>query len=110
MNARINYPLAPETPFKISQAVNSSAFVAFSEERVHASEVPYYGSNPDDLSSSYNFTTRFSGRHQAGGNIVFGDGHAAYFKYSYVCALRNGQAADPGEPDINWAAGGRQIP
>jgi prepilin-type N-terminal cleavage/methylation domain-containing protein len=110
MNARINYPLAPETPFKISQAVHPSAFVVFSEERVHASEVPYYGNNPTDVSSSYNFTTRFSGRHEAGGNIVFGDAHAAYFKYSYVCTQRNNQAADPGRPDINWASSGQQIP
>jgi prepilin-type N-terminal cleavage/methylation domain-containing protein/prepilin-type processing-associated H-X9-DG protein len=110
MNARISYPLPPETPFKISQAVHPAAFVVFSEQRTHASEVPYYGSNPTDLSSSYNFTTRFSGRHNAGGNLLFGDGHAAYFKYSYVCVLRNGQPADPGRPDIQWASSGQQIP
>ncbi len=110
INARISYPLSPETPFKISQAKNPSAFVVFSEERTHASEVPYYGSNPTDVSSSYNFTTRFSGRHNAGGNIVFGDGHAAYFKYAYVCTPRNGQPADPGRPDIQWASSGQQIP
>lgn len=39
-----------------------------------ASELPYYGNKPTDVSSSYNFTTRFSGHHSAGGNIVFGDG------------------------------------
>jgi prepilin-type N-terminal cleavage/methylation domain-containing protein/prepilin-type processing-associated H-X9-DG protein len=110
MNARISYPLSAETPFRISQAVNPSAFVAFSEERTHASEQPYYGTNPADLSSSYSFTTRFSGRHGAGGNIVFGDSHAAYFKYSYVCTPRNGQAADPGRDDIHWASNGQQIP
>jgi len=82
MNARINYPLSPETPFRITQAVNPSAFVVFSEERAHASETPYYGANPADVSSSYSFTTRFSGRHNAGGIIAFGDGRAAYFKYS----------------------------
>ncbi|MDB6109154.1 MAG: prepilin-type N-terminal cleavage/methylation domain [Pedosphaera sp.] len=109
INARISYPLPPETPFRITQAVNPAAFVVFSEERAHASELPYYGNNPADVSSTYNFTTRFSGRHNAGGNIVFGDGHAAYFKYSYVCVLRNGQPADPGRPDIHWAASGQQI-
>ena len=36
--------------------------------------------------------------------------HAAYFKYSHVCVARNGQAADPGRPDINWASSGQQIP
>jgi prepilin-type N-terminal cleavage/methylation domain-containing protein/prepilin-type processing-associated H-X9-DG protein len=110
MNARISYPSPPETPFKISQAVNPAAFVTFSEERTHTSEVPYFGSNPTDVSSSYNFTTRFSGRHDGGGNIVFGDAHAAYFKYSYVCTPRNGQPADPGRPDINWASSGQPIP
>jgi prepilin-type N-terminal cleavage/methylation domain-containing protein/prepilin-type processing-associated H-X9-DG protein len=110
MNARINYPLPPETPYNVSKALHPAAFVVFSEERVHSSEVPFYGTNPSDLSSSYNFTTRFSGRHNSGGNLVFGDGHAAYFKYSYVCVLRNGQPADPGQPDINWAASGQQIP
>ncbi|HTH47488.1 MAG TPA: prepilin-type N-terminal cleavage/methylation domain-containing protein [Candidatus Limnocylindria bacterium] len=110
MNARISYPLPAETPFKISQAANPSAFVVFSEERTHASEQPYYGSNPGDLSSSYSFTTRFSGRHNAGGNLTFRDGHAAYFKYAYVCVARNGQPADPGRPDINWASSGEQIP
>jgi prepilin-type N-terminal cleavage/methylation domain-containing protein/prepilin-type processing-associated H-X9-DG protein len=110
MNARISYPLPPETPFRITQAVNPAAFVVFSEERAHASEVPYYGNNPADVSSSYSFTTRFSGRHNAGGNIVFGDGHAAYFKYDYVCVPRKGQPADPGNPDIHWAASGQQIP
>jgi len=62
------------------------------------------------VSSSYSFTTRFSGRHNAGGNIVFGDGHAAYFRYSYVCTPRNGQPADPGRADIQWASSGQQIP
>ena len=110
MNQRINYPNPPETPFKITQAVNLSAFVVFSEQRVHASETPYYGSNPTDLSSTYNYNNRFSGRHNSGGNIVFGDGHAAYFKYNYVCMPYNGKADDPGRPDINWPFNGQQLP
>jgi prepilin-type N-terminal cleavage/methylation domain-containing protein/prepilin-type processing-associated H-X9-DG protein len=110
MNARISYPAAPETPFKITQAVHPSAFVVFSEQRVHASETPYYGNNPSDLSSTYSYTTRFSGRHSSGGNIVFGDGHASYFKYDYVCVQINGKADDPGRPDINWTASGQQLP
>jgi len=67
MNQRINFNLpapdnVPETPFKITQAVNPSAFVVFSEQRVHASETPYFGTNPADLSSTYNWCNRFSGR------------------------------------------------
>jgi prepilin-type N-terminal cleavage/methylation domain-containing protein/prepilin-type processing-associated H-X9-DG protein len=110
INARMSYPNSPDTAFRATQIIHPSAFVVFSEERVHASETPYFGSNPTDVSSTYNYTTRFSGRHNAGGNIVFSDGHAAYFKYNYVCVPRNGQPSDPGQPDINWAANGQQIP
>jgi len=107
MNQRINYNLpapynVPETPFKVTQAVHPSAFVVFSEQRVHASETPYYGSNPTDLSSTYNWCNRFSGRHNAGGNIVFSDAHVNYFKYSYVVGVSAGKIVDPKRPDINW--------
>jgi prepilin-type N-terminal cleavage/methylation domain-containing protein/prepilin-type processing-associated H-X9-DG protein len=112
MNQRINFNLpkpanVPETPFRVTQAANPSAFVVFSEQRVHASETPYYGTSPADLSSSYNWCNRFSGRHSAGGNIVFSDGHAAYFRYNYVVAQVNGAIADPKDPDINWEFDGQ---
>ena len=112
MNQRINYNLpspanVPETPFKVTQAVHPSAFVVFSEQRVHASETPYYGTSPTDLSSTYNWCNRFSGRHSAGGNIVFSDAHAAYFKYSYVVAQVSGKIVDPKAPDINWEFDGQ---
>ena len=112
MNQRINFNLpapanVPETPFKITQAVNPSAFVVFSEQRVHASEAPYYGSNPADLSSTYNWCNRFSGRHTGAGNIVFGDAHVANFKYGYVVGLVGGKITDPKRPDINWAFDGQ---
>lgn len=112
MNQRINYNLpspanVPETPFRITQAVHPSAFVVFSEQRVHASETPYYGTSPTDLSSTYNWCNRFSGRHNGGGNIVFSDTHVAYFKYSYVVAQVNGTIADPKDPDVNWEFNGQ---
>ncbi len=110
MNQRINYPLQPEVPFRITQAKSPSAFVVFSEQRVHAAETPYYGNNPTDLSSTYNCYNRFSGRHNAGGNIVFGDGHAAWFKYSYVCEASGGTIVDPGDSDINWTYTGVPVP
>jgi prepilin-type processing-associated H-X9-DG protein len=107
MNQRINFNLpapanVPETGFKITQAMNPSAFVVFSEQRVHASETPYYGSNPADLSSTYNWCNRFSGRHAGTGNIVFGDAHVANFRYGYVVGLVGGKITDPKRPDINW--------
>jgi len=110
MNARMSYPNSPDTPFCCAKILHPSAFVLFSDERAHAAETPYYGDNPSDLSSTYSFTTRFSGRHAAGGNLVFSDGHAAHFRYEYVCVERDNNAADPGRADINWAAGGQQIP
>jgi prepilin-type N-terminal cleavage/methylation domain-containing protein/prepilin-type processing-associated H-X9-DG protein len=110
MNQRINYPAGPETPFRITQVRNPSAFVVFSEQRVHAAETPYYGTNPTDVSSTYNCYNRFSGRHSAGGNIVFGDGHAAWFKYRYVCGQIGLQIVDPGDPDINWTFTGVPVP
>jgi prepilin-type N-terminal cleavage/methylation domain-containing protein len=112
MNQRINFNLpspanVPETPFKVTQAVHPSAFVVFSEQRVHYSETPYYGSNPGDLSSTYNWCNRFSGRHSARGSIVFSDSHAAIFKYSYVVGLAGGKIVDPKRPDINWEFDGQ---
>jgi prepilin-type N-terminal cleavage/methylation domain-containing protein/prepilin-type processing-associated H-X9-DG protein len=105
MNQKINYPNAPEAPFKVTWAVNPSAFVVFSEQRVHAAETPYYGTSPTDLSSTYNYYNRFSGRHSGGGNIVFSDTHVAWFKYSAVVGLNpaTGKLADPNNPAINWA-------
>jgi prepilin-type N-terminal cleavage/methylation domain-containing protein/prepilin-type processing-associated H-X9-DG protein len=112
MNQRINFNLpapanVPETPFKITQAANPSAFVVFSEQRVHASETPYYGTSPADLSSTYNWCNRFSGRHNGVGNIVFGDAHVAGFKYDYVVAVVGGKIADPKVRDINWEFDGK---
>ncbi len=112
MNQRINFNLpspanVPETPFRVTQAVNPSAFVVFSEQRVHASETPYYGTSPADLSSTYNWCNRFSGRHNSGGNIVFSDAHAAYFKYSSVVGQVGGKITDPKNPDINWEFDGQ---
>jgi prepilin-type N-terminal cleavage/methylation domain-containing protein len=112
MNQRINFNLpapdnVPETPFRVTQAVNPAAFVVFSEQRVHASETPYYGTSPDDLSSTYNWCNRFSGRHNAGGNIVFSDAHVNYFKYSYVVAAAAGKIIDPKRADINWEFDGQ---
>ncbi|HVV71962.1 MAG TPA: prepilin-type N-terminal cleavage/methylation domain-containing protein [Verrucomicrobiae bacterium] len=112
MNQRINFNLTPpanvpETPFRITQAVKPAAFVMFSEQRVHASELPFYGNNPSDLSSTYNWCNRFSGRHSGLGNIVFGDAHVAAFRYDYVVGLSGGKIIDPKRVDINWEFDGQ---
>ena len=88
---------------------NPSAFVTFSDTRTRADESPYYGTDPTTLCTCNSYTTRFSPRHNSGGNIAFSDAHAAYFKYNYVCIDDGTKPADPGRPDINWAWDGHQI-
>jgi prepilin-type processing-associated H-X9-DG protein len=89
--------------------------VAFSENRMRADDAPYFGdpTKAQTLGSPQCYTTRFSGRHNKGGNIIFCDGHAAWFKYEYVVAAQNSNgklAADPGRPDIQWTYDGHVVP
>jgi prepilin-type N-terminal cleavage/methylation domain-containing protein/prepilin-type processing-associated H-X9-DG protein len=101
------------TVLKQSSVVHPSAFVLFSEIRTHANETPFYGSlsvNSDLLGSPECYTTRESSRHSGGANIAFSDCHVKYFKYTYICTPMNGQACDPGDPDINWVCDGSVVP
>lgn len=102
---------------KTAMVVHPSAFVLFSDVRTRSSETPYYGNaaNKIDLATPHCYTTRFSSRHDAGGNITFSDGHAAYYKYNVVVAdgvsdpsIAPGK--DPGNPEINWDADGLRVP
>jgi len=98
---------------KQSDVYHPSAFVLFSEVRTHTNETPFYGfgtTNEFILGSPQCYTTRESGRHNGGANIVFSDCHVSYYKYPYVCANINGVACDPGDPDINWTCDGSQVP
>ena len=86
-----------------------AAFAMFSDNRVRVNETPYYGSDvvkAGTLGSPQNYTSRFSSRHQGGGNITFSDGHAQYFKYAYVVVAHAGKPSDPARPDINWTHDG----
>jgi len=97
---------------KTTMVNNPSAFVMFSDNRVRADETPYYGtdaSKANTLGSPQNYTSRFSSRHNSGGNIAFSDGHAAYFKYSYVVVPHNGKPSDPAKPDIHWSHDGTSV-
>jgi prepilin-type N-terminal cleavage/methylation domain-containing protein/prepilin-type processing-associated H-X9-DG protein len=102
------------TVMKLAAVVHPSAFVLFSEVRTHTTDVPFYGlgcANSSLLGSPECYTTRASARHNAGMNIVFGDCHVQYYKYSYICAGPiNNQACDPGVPDINWVCDGSVVP
>jgi prepilin-type N-terminal cleavage/methylation domain-containing protein/prepilin-type processing-associated H-X9-DG protein len=106
-NARLKSPMI----------VHPSAFVNFSDVRDRSDDSPFYGSsaNQIDLATPHCYTTRFSARHDQGGNITFSDGHAARFKYSYVVANGTSNPSltaghDPGEPDINWDCDGMIVP
>jgi prepilin-type processing-associated H-X9-DG protein len=84
----------------------------FTEGRLLISETPYYGTaeNSTDLGTPQVYTTRFSARHTAGSNISFNDGHAAWYKYNYVCYDNGAKPSDPGLSDINWSCDGHQVP
>ena len=97
---------------KTAMVMRSSAFVLFCDVRARSDESPFYGgiARQTDLATPHCYTTRFSSRHSAGADIAFSDGHASYFKYSYVCSNAVTKAADPGRPDINWACDGHTVP
>jgi prepilin-type N-terminal cleavage/methylation domain-containing protein/prepilin-type processing-associated H-X9-DG protein len=109
---------------KSSTVVRPSSFVLYSDSRDRSSETPYYGTEANRilLATPHSYTTRFSSRHNRGGNITFSDGHAAFFKYDYVVSDGTaivpagptaGQAVaagkDPGRPDISWDSQGNPV-
>ncbi len=115
--ANENISLGGPTVLKQNMVAHPSAFVLFSDVRNRSDETPYYGDadNQTVLATPHCYATRFSARHNKGGNITFSDGHAAFFKYDYVVSdgatvLSSGPTAgqiagagkDPGRPDINW--------
>ena len=96
-------------PLTTGAVKNPSAFAMFSDNRVLINESPYFGTDvvkAGTLGSPQNYTSRFSSRHEGGGNIAFSDGHAEYFKYAYVCVPHNGKPSDPARPDIHWTHDG----
>ena len=118
------------SPLKFNILANPSAFVLFSDVRNRSAETPYNADaanqypqgNSVDLATPQSYTSRFSSRHNRGGNITFGDGHAAFFKYEYIVSdgsvILNsgptaGQAAlaggDPGRSDVNWDCKGLPV-
>ncbi len=85
---------------KTQNILHPSAFALFSDVHNRSDEL-FRGSaaNKIDLATPHCYITRFSSRHNQGGQITFSDGHAQYFKYDYVVDA-NGK--DPNQPDINW--------
>ncbi|HEY4416767.1 MAG TPA: H-X9-DG-CTERM domain-containing protein, partial [Verrucomicrobiae bacterium] len=118
--------LASSIPCKTTMVIHPSAFVLFADTRYRSLEAPYYAGAADqypngnsvDLGTPQNYTTRFSSRHNQGGQITFSDGHAAFYKYNYVVSdgtavAPNGQTVvaghDPGRADINWDCQGNPV-
>ncbi len=105
--------LADETAnaiLKSSMVAHPTAFVLFSDVRDRSDDMPFYvvgSANQTNLATPHCYTTRFSARHNAGGNITFSDGHAARFKYTDVV---NTSGKDPGNSDINWDCSGHIVP
>ena len=102
---------------KTTMVAHPSSFVLFSDVRNRSAEFPYYGTSVNQLilATPHNYTTRFSSRHNRGGNITFSDGHSAFFKYDYVVndIAKNPSIADgkdPGNPDIDWDCNGLKVP
>ena len=85
-----------------------AAFVMFSEGRTLIGETPFYGNSQkqSDICKPQVYTTAFTSRHAEGASLTFADGHSSWYKYSYVCSNGIAKAADPGRPDIEWAADG----
>ena len=120
----------PIVNVKVSMVAHPSAYVLFSDTRNRSTEQPYYpyntspstGDNQLVLGTPQSYTTRFSSRHNQGGQITFSDGHASFYKYNYVVSdgtavLTSGPTAgqtaaagkDPGRSDINWDMQGNPV-
>ena len=102
-----NGAVPASVPFKAMAVVHPSAFVFFSDNRANSGETPFYGANPlNDLGAPRGSLNHLSARHSAGANLTFLDGHAAYFKYTYMAYQEGSKIGDPGDPDINWSYDG----
>ena len=98
------------TNFAVTMVLHPSSFVFLSDVRAHASETPFYGSNPaNEVGCSHCWAAQIASRHSAGANINFADGHVAYFKYAYICSNAVTKVADPGNWDINWTYNGQPV-
>jgi prepilin-type N-terminal cleavage/methylation domain-containing protein/prepilin-type processing-associated H-X9-DG protein len=94
-------------PFKATQVLHSSSFVFFSDVRANSGEKPFYGANPlNDLGAPRGSLNHLSSRHNAGANLTFLDGHAAYYRYTYMCFQKGTKIGDSGVGDVNWSYDG----
>lgn len=99
------------TSLRMNLVQTPASFVLFSEGRTLIGETPFYGNSQKegDVCKPQVYTTAFTSRHNGGGGITFADGHAAWYRYTYVCSNGVAKAADPGRYDIQWAADGVRV-
>jgi prepilin-type N-terminal cleavage/methylation domain-containing protein/prepilin-type processing-associated H-X9-DG protein len=97
---------------RAAMVTSPSKFVLFDEGRTMVAEMPFYGSTQKqtDICKPQVYTTDLSSRHGEGSSLTFADGHASWFKYTYMCLNTPSKAADPGRPDISWSADGHVVP
>jgi prepilin-type N-terminal cleavage/methylation domain-containing protein/prepilin-type processing-associated H-X9-DG protein len=94
-------------PFKAISVLHPTAFVFFSDDRANSGETPFYGANPlNDLGAPRGSLNHLSSRHATGANLTFLDGHAAYYRYTYMAYQKGTKIGDPADPDINWSYDG----
>jgi len=93
-------------------SVSPSKLVLFDEGRTITTETPFYGSASKqiDICKPQVYTTALSARHGGGSILSFADGHASWFRYTYMCLNAGSKAADPGVSDISWTADGHVVP
>jgi prepilin-type N-terminal cleavage/methylation domain-containing protein/prepilin-type processing-associated H-X9-DG protein len=109
-NTGLPASVAYGTNFTSTMVQNPSAFVFMGDGRARSTDLTYYGSDPTkEVGVQHCWVQQFSARHNVGGNLTFADGHAAYFKYNYVCANGGTKPVDSGASDINWAYNGVKI-
>jgi prepilin-type N-terminal cleavage/methylation domain-containing protein/prepilin-type processing-associated H-X9-DG protein len=95
------------SPFKATTVLHPFAFVFFSDVRANSGERPFYGANPlNDLGAPRGSLNHLSSRHADGANLTFLDGHATFFKYTYMAYQKGTKIGDPANPDINWSYDG----
>src|SRR6516165_1780987 len=123
--ANENISAGGPTKLRMNMVAHPSSFVLFSDVRNRSDEQPFYplgDANQFVLATPHGYTTRFSSRHNQGGQITFSDGHAGHFKYNYVVSdgtiiSPSGPSAgqpvaaghDPGRPDVNWDCAGYPV-
>jgi prepilin-type processing-associated H-X9-DG protein len=90
---------------RMSQLRTASSIVVMVESTVNFKENPTYGF-PEQSSICRGKTawTRMTGRHLGGGNLLFADGHVAYFKLGQIWNAPNATADynQPGKLGVIW--------